>query len=61
MSAPVPDRVEVPAHTDTWMRGDRFGTILSRYTFKGVDRVRVKMDKSGDVLRYPATMVTFVR
>lgn len=61
MSAPVPDRIEAPAHTDAWMRGDRYGTILSRYTFGGEDRVRVRMDKSGDVLRFPATLVTYVR
>lgn len=60
MSAPIPDRVEVPAHSDTWMRGDRYGIILSRYVYGGVDRVRVRMD-SGTVLRFPAAMVTFVR
>ena len=35
-------RVEIPVHTDAWMRGDRYGEITSA---KG-DRIVVKLDKS---------------
>ena len=35
-------RVQIPAHTEAWMRGDRFGTVVQ---VKG-DRAQVKLDKS---------------
>lgn len=41
-------RVQVPAYTDRWMRGDRFGELMS-VSRKGVARVR--MD-SGKVCRF---------
>ena len=36
-------RVEIPAHTDWWMRGDRYGEVL----FVRDGRVGVRLDKSG--------------
>jgi hypothetical protein len=41
------ERVQIPAYTDAWMRGDRYGTIES-YTRQGMARVR--LDKSGNVM-----------
>lgn len=42
----VGTRVEIPAHMDAWMRGDRFGTVESvRRRDPGV--VVVRLDKSG--------------
>lgn len=42
MSIKVGTRVQVPAHWDAWMMGDRYGTIV-----KIGRRVTVKLDKSG--------------
>lgn len=41
------ERVEIPAHLDAWMRGDRYGTIEG-YTRQGMARVR--LDKSGRII-----------
>ena len=35
-------RVQIPAHAEAWMRGDRFGTVVR---VKG-DRAQVRLDKS---------------
>lgn len=43
---PVP-RVEIPAHFDSWMAGDRFGTVVK----KTRSHVHVRMDRSGKTLR----------
>jgi hypothetical protein len=43
-------RVEVPAYTDVWMRGDRYGVVVGY-----VPRTRmswVQMDKSGQRRRF---------
>lgn len=52
----VDDRVELPAHVDRWMRGDRYGTVveISR------SRVHVRMDRSRDVLRVNAEQLRAV-
>lgn len=42
-------RVEVPAHYDCWMMGDRFGTVEKVTRLK----VHVLMDRSGKVRRFP--------
>lgn len=42
------DRVEIPPHTDAWMRGDRYGEV----TQVSGDNVKVLMDKSGKTLRF---------
>lgn len=39
----VGDRVQLAPHTDTWVRGDRYGVI----TTVGVRSIRVKLDRSG--------------
>jgi hypothetical protein len=62
-------RVQIPAYTDRWMMGDKFGTVVSikkshvgrlnirtalltanRHT-PDVDIARVKLDKSGKIVR----------
>jgi len=54
-------RVQIPVWSDTWMQGDRYGTIVSltrmrlRHKAPGDDPqkgaliVRVKLDKSGKI------------
>jgi hypothetical protein len=44
------DRVEIPAHTDAWMRGDRYGEVVQ----VSGDHVKVLMDKSGKILTFRA-------
>lgn len=51
-------RVEVPAHTDDWMRGDRFGVVV-RYV-KRTGMTWVRLDKSGAQHRYPDTELRYV-
>lgn len=50
------DRVEIPAYTDRWMMGDRYGEVVSAYVMEdgpheGEEIARVKLDKSGKVVR----------
>lgn len=57
-------RVQIPAYTDRWMRGDRYGEIVSTvrkaYPIEdSTDRYysavyRVKLDKSGEIIRVMA-------
>jgi hypothetical protein len=47
-----PVRVQIPAYTDRWMMGDRYGQIVSVKERKMLDPrssciARVKLDKSG--------------
>jgi hypothetical protein len=42
-------RVEIPPHLDAWMRGDRYGEIVSTMKTKP-SFARVKLDKSGKVV-----------
>lgn len=46
----INDRVEVPAYTDDWMRGDRYGTVWGYHN--GV--LTVKLDKSQQMHTYIA-------
>ena len=58
----VGHRVELHPSTDAWMRGDRYGAIVSfaRSTPGGlVDTARIKMDKSGRTLRAPIADIRF--
>jgi hypothetical protein len=50
------ERVEIPAYTDRWMMGDRYGTVLSirQNACPQGDVWRVKLDKSGKVVRVVA-------
>lgn len=49
-------RVQIPAYTDRWMMGDRYGEVLSTFVaedgeHEGKEISRVKLDKSGKVIR----------
>jgi len=51
-------RVQIPAYTDRWMRGDRYGKIIGTYTItdfhkppKDYEMARVRLDKSGKEAR----------
>ena len=53
-------RVEIPAYTDAWMRGDRYGEIIQTFRHWQMKRqgmskpvVHVKLDKSGKIVRLP--------
>ena len=58
------DRVQIPAYTDRWMMGDRYGEIVKIVTrtrpgeinIEGVNKpwcqiAHVKLDKSGKIVR----------
>ena len=53
-------RVQIPVHTDRWMMGDRYGTIVKITRSKVLtdrwgDRyeiAHVKLDKSGKTMRF---------
>lgn len=42
-------RVEVPAHTDSWMSGDRYGSVITI----GRKWVHVRMERSGRARAFP--------
>lgn len=48
-----PIRVQIPAYTDRWMMGDRYGTVLAT-SIKGVggsgSLYKIELDKSGLVI-----------
>jgi len=58
MSIAKGKRVEIPAYTDQWMRGDRFGEVIGNdRIFLGdrhLDRVTVLLDKSRKPHRFEA-------
>lgn len=50
------ERVQIPAYTDRWMMGDRYGEIVGTYVMEegeheGEEIARVRLDKSGKVVR----------
>ena len=49
-------RVQIPAYTDRWMRGDRFGEVVKRIPAAPGerDKYRVRLDKSGTVRTFIA-------
>lgn len=60
-------RVEIPAHTDAWMKGDRFGEIVDTGArpartpggFAGIRAVAmVKLDKSGHTVKFDLADLT---
>lgn len=54
----IGERVELHPGTDAWMRGDRYGEIVAVVERKGHPvSVRVKMDRSGRVLRLDPSRV----
>jgi hypothetical protein len=54
--SPIVQRVEIPAYTDAWMSGDRYG-ILVKVT---KTKARVKMDRSGRIRKFPRDDVQYV-
>jgi len=50
---PIGERVELPAHSDRWMMGDRFGEVTHIKTLNGGEvHLTVKLDKSGKSMIY---------
>ena len=52
-------RVQIPAYTDHWMRGDRYGVVVKvtvgTRKMRGADGIyHVKLDRSGKVVRFRA-------
>lgn len=45
-------RVQIPAYTDRWMMGDRYGDLVKTTTYRGTEYAHVKLDKSGRVMRF---------
>lgn len=46
-------RVQIPAFTDRWMMGDRYGEVVKTTKKRdGIEVVSVKLDKSGKTLRF---------
>jgi hypothetical protein len=59
------DRVQIPAYTDRWMMGDRYGEIVKITKGRKKDRscdieiAHVKLDKSGKTIRVVLNDCTF--
>ncbi len=55
-------RVQIPAYTDRWMMGDRYGDLIKTTVSKrhGFEIAHVKLDKSGKVYKVIADDLTFV-
>ena len=49
-AAMIDKRVEIPVHSDQWMRGDRYGRVV--HVYRGGKMVRVELD-SGYSIRLP--------
>lgn len=52
-------RVEIPAYTDQWMMGDRYGEVIRAKVIEdgemeGTEVLYVKLDKSNKTLRFQA-------
>lgn len=50
------ERVQIPAYTDRWMMGDRYGEVINVYVprkgaLNGTEIACVKLDKSGKTVR----------
>lgn len=53
------ERIEIPAYTDRWMMGDRYGDLVKVTRTQGRGRIpkgtevaHVKLDKSGKTMRF---------
>jgi hypothetical protein len=44
-------RVQIPAYTDRWMMGDRYGVVTNVFTKDGKKIAHVRLDKSGKTIR----------
>ena len=52
-------RVQIPAYTDRWMMGDRYGTIVRYSKRKGIEIAHVRLDISGRTIRVILNDCTF--
>lgn len=46
-----PERVQIPAYTDRWMMGDRYGEVVKVTGRIGEKIAHVRLDKSGKTVR----------
>lgn len=44
-------RIQIPAYTDRWMMGDRYGDLVKITKLRGLEVAHVKLDKSGKTVR----------
>lgn len=44
-------RVQIPAYTDRWMMGDRYGELVKTTVYRGQEYAHVKLDVSGKTVR----------
>ena len=62
MDFPVGTRVELSPATDAWMQGDRYGEVVGygKRVYGGYEAqpIRVKLDKSGRVRRFPVALLS---
>jgi hypothetical protein len=58
------ERVQIPAYTDRWMMGDRYGEVIKtkmRLSISGDKEIAyVKLDKSGKTVRVVLADCTFI-
>lgn len=53
-------RVQIPAYTDRWMMGDRFGELVKTTRYRGIDVAHVKLDISQKTIKVKLDDVTIV-
>ncbi len=56
-------RVEIPAHADMWMRGDRYGIVVdvtSASLNSRTGTVKVRLDKSGFIREFQPASLTVI-
>lgn len=53
------NRVQIPAYTDRWMMGDRYGDAVAYRTRKGEQHVKVRLDVSGKTFWFKTYDCTF--
>ena len=53
-------RVQIPAYTDRWMMGDRFGELVKTTRYRGKNIAHVKLDISGKKIKVLLDDVTIV-
>mgnify|MGYP001288488811 CR=1 FL=1 len=60
----VGTRVQIPAWTDEWMMGDRYGEVKRVVVASHLDtnewRVKVKLDKSGKTINFWVNDLTII-
>lgn len=53
-------RVQIPAYTDRWMMGDRYGDLVKTTRYRGQEYAHVLLDKSGRVMKFILADCTIV-